>query len=91
MRFDLCRALAEILVAGSEDTLLTRASTDRQERGLAFAAELLAPLSWLASKVSGRVVDAAPVDTLGTALGVPSWVVEEQIVDHDIARLGPGG
>ena len=89
LRFHLCRALGEVLASANDDALLTRASTDRQERNRAFAAELLAPSSWIKRRAPGQTVDAATVDTLAAEFGVSSRLVRDQIVDHRIATVGP--
>ena len=50
-------ALTEIMAGSGPNAILTKAMTDRQERSHAFAAELLAPASWLAERISGPAAD----------------------------------
>ena len=87
-QFHLCRALAEVLIAPSTDTLLTRAHSERQQRNRAFAAEFLAPATGLQQRLNGRrVVDGDDIDELAAVFGVSSRVVEHQIGNHQLARI----
>ena len=86
-RFLFCRALAEMLAPPGPGALLTRAYTERQQRGRAFAAEFLAPSSGLRAKVSRRVVDEEDINELAETFGVSSLVVKHQIENHRIARI----
>ena len=91
LRLSLCRALAEVVSAPGTNALVTTAMTDRQERSHAFAAELLAPASWLAEKISGPAADHRTVEKLAAQLDVTPRVVADQIVAHRIARVRPYG
>lgn len=86
-RFHFCRALAEVLLSPGDDTLLTRAHSERQQRNRAFAAEFLAPSARLRSRVSGTVADSDDIDELATEFGVSSLVIEHQMRSHRIARV----
>ena len=86
-RFLFCRALAEMLAPPGPGALLTRAYTERQQRGRAFAAEFLAPSSGLRAEVSRPVVDEKDIDELAAAFGVSSFVVKHQIENHRIADV----
>ena len=90
-RFHLCRALAEVLVSPRSDMLITRAHTERQQRNRAFAAEFLAPSAGLRSRVSRPVVDDEDIDELALEFGVSSRMIEHQIANHRIARVGSAG
>ncbi|WP_420445839.1 ImmA/IrrE family metallo-endopeptidase [Candidatus Poriferisodalis sp.] len=85
-RFLFCRALAEALTT-SNDALLTRANTERQQRNRAFAAEFLAPSASLAERVTGKFVDQDLVADLADEFGVSSYVIGHQIENHGIAEL----
>lgn len=85
-RFLFCRALAEALTAGS-DALLTKASTERQQRNRAFAAEFLAPAASLRERILGRFADQDLVTDLAEEFGVSSYVIEHQVVNHGVAEL----
>ena len=90
-RFHFCRALAEVLVSPGSDMLITRAHTERQQRNRAFAAEFLAPSAGLTRRISRPVVDDEDIDELAVEFGVSSRVIEHQIENHRIARVGIGG
>ena len=91
LRLTLCRALAELVAAPGTTALVTKAMTDRQERSHAFAAELLAPASWLAEKISGPVANHGTVEKLASELDIAPRVVADQIITHRIARVRPYG
>ena len=69
------------------DMLLTKASSERQQRNRAFAAEFLAPSRGVMKKVSGPVVDAEDIDKLAVEFGVSSQVIRHQVVNHRIAKV----
>ena len=88
IRFAFCRALFEYLSsADSPSALVTVAGTDRQKRNRAFAAEFLAPASWLRQRISGTWVGQDEVDDWAHALGVSTFVIKHQIENHSLARL----
>ena len=91
LRLTFCRALAEIMAGSGSNAILTKAMTDRQERSNAFAAELLAPASWLAEQISGPAADHRTVESLAAELDIAPRVVADQIVTHRIARVRPHG
>ena len=86
-RFHLCRAVAEILIDGVADSLVTQAESPRQMRNRAFAAELLAPSRALRSRVKSPVVDDDDIEELAEAFGVSTYVVEHQLQNHRIAQV----
>ena len=87
-RFHFCRALAEALTSPGTDTLITRATTERQQRNRAFAAEFLAPSSGLRERVGDRsMLDGHDIDELAYEFGVSSLVIERQIGNHRLARV----
>ena len=88
-RFLLCRALAETLASPASDALLTKARSERQQRGRAFAAEFLAPSRGLRTRVSRPVVDEEDIGVLAAEFGVSPLVVAHQIENHRIARVWP--
>ena len=87
-RFRFCRGLAELLLRPRSDALLTRARSTRQQLGRAFAAEFLAPSAGLRECVHGHALDEEEVADLASRFGVSAWVVEHQIENHGIARIG---
>ena len=86
-RFHLCRAVAEVLVTCGADMLVTKATSARQQRNRAFAAEFLIPASALRGRVKWSVVDGDDVDELATEFGVSSYVVRHQLENHQIAQI----
>ena len=85
-RFLFCRALAEALTTDTA-AVLTKASTERQQRNRAFAAEFLAPSASLREKISGPYIDEDHVTDLAEEFGVSSYVIEHQIQNHQIAQV----
>ena len=69
------------------DSLVTKASTERQQRNRAFAAEFLAPSAGLRDRISDQFVDRDQVADLAEEFGVSPYVVEHQIENHRIAEL----
>ncbi len=87
-RFHLCRGLFEYLTSPTpQPALLTRTNSDRQRRSRAFAAELLAPSSWLRARIKSRRVDPEEVEELANEFGVSEQVITHQIENHRIAAL----
>ena len=91
LRLSFCRALAEAVAAPGQSALLTTALTDRQDRSHAFAAELLAPASWLAERISGPVARRETIEELAADLDVAPRLVVDQLVRHRLARVLPSG
>lgn len=87
-RFHFCRALAEVLASPHSDALITRAHSERQQRNRSFAAEFLAPSSALRQRVPRPFVDDDDIDELAEEFGVSSRVIEHQVANHRIARVG---
>lgn len=85
-RFLFCRALAEALTTDTA-AVLTRASTARQQRNRAFAAEFLAPSASLRDKIAGSYIDEDHVTDLAEEFGVSSYVIEHQVQNHRIALV----
>ncbi len=90
-RFHLCRAVAEILIDGVADSLVTQAESPRQKRNRAFAAEFLAPSRALRSRVKSPVVDDDDIEELAEEFGVSAYVVEHQLQNHRIAQVESAG
>ena len=86
-RFQFCRSLAEVLVSPHSDSLITRSTSECQQRNRAFAAEFLAPSSTLRRMVSHDVVDGEDVDDLAIEFGVSSYVIKHQLENHHIAQV----
>ncbi len=84
----LARALCEYLCSTSEESaLLTRISSDSQKRNRAFAAELLAPAEGIRKLLSGSRVAHDEVAEVAARLGVSEWLVEHQVMNHQIATV----
>ncbi len=92
-RFILARALGDYM--GREKpspAILNKLRTPRQARSRAFAAELLAPSTWLRDKVGNvQYLDSDAVDELATELDVSSLIVQHQIENHGIAKVYGSG
>jgi Zn-dependent peptidase ImmA (M78 family) len=66
---------------------VTDATTARQKRNRAFAAELLAPSSGLRDRVQTAEVGPDQVEELADEFGVSTEVVSLQLENHRIARV----
>ncbi|MDE2823890.1 MAG: ImmA/IrrE family metallo-endopeptidase, partial [Chloroflexota bacterium] len=86
MRFLLCRALCEA-ISSHQDSLVTRGTTQRQQRNRAFAAEFLAPARSLRERITHPIVDAEQVDDIAEEFGVSTQVILNQIENHRIAQF----
>jgi len=86
MRFLFCRALCEA-ISSNQDALVTRGTTQRQQRNRAFAAEFLAPSQSLRERITHPIVDGEQVEDLAEEFGVSTQVILNQINNHQIARL----
>lgn len=90
-RFTFCRALFDYVTAEEYlPSLVTTATTNRQKRNRAFAAEFLAPAAALRNLVENQVVDEEDVDRLAARFGVSWAVIQHQLQNHQIARLRSG-
>lgn len=86
-RFHLCRAVAEVLTGDRTDLLLTQATSPRQQRNRAFAAEFLVPSEALRNRIKAPVVDDDDIGELAEEFGVSSYVVAHQIQNHGLAQV----
>ena len=86
-RFLFSRALANVLTTPKASSVLTKARSWRQQLGLAFAAEFLAPSFALRERISTHVVLEEDIDRLAKEFGVSAFVIEHQIDNHDIAQI----
>lgn len=90
-RFTFCRALFDYVTTESySPSLVTTATTNRQKRNRAFAAEFLAPAAALRNLVESQIVDEEDVDRLAARFGVSWAVIQHQLQNHQIAHLRPG-
>lgn len=85
--FLFCRALAEVLASPTENALLTRAYSARQQRNRAFAAEFLAPSAQLRQMMPRSVLDSDDIDEMAAHFGVSAQVIGHQIENHRIGRI----
>ena len=86
-RFLLARALGDYVGRPEPGFgILTSLFTDRQAQSRAFAAELLAPVESLRSRLDDRFADDDTIDEIGREFGVSSQVVLHQIENHGLAR-----
>lgn len=90
-RFAIARALFDFIATGARvPRLATRAETERQKAGRAFAAELLAPAEAIARRLpADRRLQPEDLDDLAAEFGVSSWVVAHQIEHHGLATIVP--
>ncbi len=88
-RFERARALHMLLVQ-ARPALVTAGFAAVQQASRAFAAELLAPAAWLASRVDGGGVDEDRVRELAAELGVSEMVVQHQLANHRLADVVEG-
>lgn len=87
-RFLLARLLGEsLLLEPSGATLLTKERTSRQKANRAFAAELLAPANEVAARLPGTEVSREEVADLAEEFEVSSFVIENQLQNHGLARV----
>jgi hypothetical protein len=87
-RFTWARGLLD-WVYGNPDgpVVLTKATTQPQQRNRAFAAELLAPAALIQKKLVGTEVDSIQLEELGSEFNVSDWVIRYQIKNHRLAEL----
>jgi hypothetical protein len=87
-RFHFCRALFEFLTSATlQPALLTRATSYRQARSRAFAAEFLAPASGLRERLEDRTASIEEVSAdLAAEFGVDQLVILHQIRNHRLAQ-----
>ncbi|MEW6754564.1 MAG: ImmA/IrrE family metallo-endopeptidase [Candidatus Latescibacterota bacterium] len=86
-RFLLCRGIAELLCNGGEPALLSRASSERQARNRAFAAEFLAPSAGLRDRAATAKVGEEEVSEFAEVFGVSALVIDHQLRNHHIAQV----
>lgn len=87
LRFHFCRALAEVLMHPGQDSLITRAKSDRQRLSRAFAAEFLAPADALRERIRTSEIGEDDVARLTKEFGVSSFVIQHQLENHQIAKF----
>jgi Zn-dependent peptidase ImmA (M78 family) len=86
-RFQLAATFADYLFSEEDEVFLsTTASTDRQKRNRAFAAEFLVPIDAIRAKLGRRnVVDANDIseicDEFGVSPAIPKYQIENQARD----------
>ena len=85
-RFLFCRALGEA-ISSQGDALITRGTTERQQRNRAFAAEFLAPSQSLKRRIKHSMVDGEQADDLAEEFGVSTRVIQHQLENHQIAAF----
>lgn len=85
--FHLSRAPFEALTAPTPTALLTNASSSRQRRNRAFAAEFLAPAKALQERFSDRAIITDDIDEVAEEFGVSTFLIEHQLENHGIATV----
>ena len=87
-RFAFCRALCDVLTApATASALVTSARTARQKRNRAFAAEFLAPATWLRRQFPDGQAGDEHIADCAHDLGVSTEVLRRQLENHCIAAL----
>jgi len=66
---------------------VSKLRTDRQQMSRAFAAEFLAPHEMLRRDLSGSWVTAEEIDDVASESGVSSFVIRQQIENHNFANV----
>ncbi len=85
-RFLCARALG-LALQGRRERLITDAATYSQRVSRAFATELLAPLSFVQSRVTRSTVTQAQLLAIAAEAGVQPRVVQHQIENHRLATV----
>jgi hypothetical protein len=84
----LARSICDYLCTDSEESaLLTRASSDRQKRNRAFAAEMLAPAEGIRELLSGSRIAPDEIVEIAAHFRVSEWLIQHQIQNHRIAEI----
>lgn len=80
-RFQLTATFSDYLLSEGDDVFLsTKASTDRQKRNRAFAAEFLVPIQAIRAKLGRRdVVEASDISQICDEFGVSPAIAKHQI------------
>ncbi len=87
LRFLFCRGLAELLLSPFSDAILTRARSNRQQQGRAFAAEFLAPADGLRARIQRNVLDEEDIGRLAEDFGVSPLMIAHQVKNQRIAHV----
>jgi hypothetical protein len=89
-RFAAARCIGDWIAqpAGEYAALLTGASTFRQQRSRAFAAEFLAPAAAIRARLVAGDVDSEDLAAVAVDLHVSEWVVRHQ-VDNQMPDMAP--
>ena len=87
--FALCRALFEYLFAPEHAAaLVTDASSERQKRNRAFAAEFIAPASGISQHIGGKLhVTGEEIGWMAAQFGTSEFVIRHQIQNQHIAEI----
>lgn len=86
--FMTCRALFDYLTTpDSSAALVTEASSERQKRNRAFAAEFLAPAEALRSRIKTEFVTEQDMQELAAEFHTSDMVIRHQIQNHNLARI----
>ncbi|MFQ5507183.1 MAG: hypothetical protein ACE5F1_20625, partial [Planctomycetota bacterium] len=91
LRFARARAIDDYLGGGqrTSPSLLTSASTCRQQQARAFAAEYLSPSAILSQRIGdpSSFVSSDTMDELASDFGVSSYVIRHQITNHALGNV----
>jgi hypothetical protein len=89
-KFALARVLCEeLLLPSAQTSLLTQETTTRQKLNRAFAAELLAPAAELKNRIGRPEISCDQVQDLAEEYKVSSFLIENQIKNHELATITP--
>jgi hypothetical protein len=89
-RFLIARSIGDYLSRpNGSATLLTSAQSSRQAVSRAFAAELLAPAAFLRERLTARhgPIPLDRIEDVADELGVSSYAISHQILNHRIGRV----
>jgi hypothetical protein len=91
-RFRLCRAAYLAWTAGHDVELgVTVARTRAQQASRTFGAELIAPEAFLRERAGAHGLTTDDVDDLAKELDCSTWLILDQVRNHDIGFRGGGG
>ncbi|MBL0175560.1 MAG: hypothetical protein IPP94_09905 [Ignavibacteria bacterium] len=86
--FSLCRAIYAYLSNDqSPAAIVTRAHTEAQKAGRAFAAEFIAPAEEFRASIGGAFVTEEEIDDLAQDFGTSDLVIRHQISNHHLAQI----
>ena len=89
-RFDRARAL-DVLVSSETPRLITSSFDPDQQASRAFAAELLAPASYLRAHLVSPFVEQDDLERLAADLHVNAALIRHQLENHQLAEVVDGG